>query len=158
LINKEIERKFLVKNKDFKLFAFQSEEIVQGFLSSVPERTVRIRIKNEKGFITIKGKSNQSGTTRMEWEKEIPLKEAETLLEICESDIIKKTRFYIKVEKHVFEVDEFYEKNEGLIIAEIELNSEKEKFIKPAWLGKEVTGDVKYYNSQLKNNPYLNWK
>ncbi|MCF6241917.1 MAG: CYTH domain-containing protein [Bacteroidales bacterium] len=155
---KEIERKFLVKNNDFKKSAFKKMQIKQGFLSSVPERTVRIRIKENKAFITIKGLSNKSGTTRFEWEKEIPINEASELLSICEPGIIDKTRYLIKSGKHTYEVDEFYGENEGLIIAEIELHHENENFEKPKWLGKEVTGDIRYYNSQLSQNPYKNWK
>ncbi len=154
----EIERKFLVISDDFKKTALKKMRIKQGFLSSVPERTVRIRIKEDNAYITVKGLSNKSGTTRYEWEKEIPVKEAEELLELCEPGIINKSRYLIKSEKHTFEVDEFYDENAGLIIAEIELNDEKEDFEKPDWLGKEVTGDIRYYNSQLSKNPFKNWK
>ncbi len=154
----EIERKFLVISDDFKKTAFKKMRIKQGFLSSVPERTVRIRIKEDNAYITVKGLSNKSGTTRYEWEKEIPVKEAEELLELCEPGIINKSRYLIKSGKHTFEVDEFYDENSGLIIAEIELNDEKEDFEKPDWLGKEVTGDIRYYNSQLSKNPFKNWK
>lgn len=154
----EIERKFLVKDKSFKTDVISENQIVQGFLNSDPERTVRVRIKNEKGFITVKGKSNIEGTIRFEWEKEILTTEAKTLLELCEKGIIEKTRYEIKQGNHIFEVDEFYGDNEGLIIAEIELNHETEIFKKPSWLGKEVTGEVHYYNSQLSINPYKNWR
>ena len=154
----EIERKFLVNSDDFKRESFSETKIVQGFLSTVPERTVRIRIKENKGFITIKGIGNQSGTTRFEWEKEISVKEANDLLKICEPGVISKIRYHVKSGRHTFEVDEFYGENEGLIIAEVELNSEEESFVKPDWLGKEVTGDVKYYNASLINNSYANWK
>lgn len=153
----EIERKFLVKSSAYKAAAFQSENIIQSFLSSVPERTVRVRIKGNSGFITIKGIGNESGTTRFEWEKEIPLKEARELIKICEPGVINKKRFYIKNDKHLYEVDEFSGKNEGLTIAEIELNSENEKFNKPDWLGDEVTGDVKFYNSYLVKHPFKSW-
>ncbi len=153
----EIERKFLVKNKDFKNLAEKKVRITQGFLSSVPERTVRIRIKEEKAYITVKGLSNKSGTSRYEWEKEIPVHEAKELLELCEPGIIDKTRYLIKAGKHIFEVDEFYGANEGLIIAEIELDDENETFEKPEWLDKEVTGDTKYYNARLSKSPYKNW-
>lgn len=150
----EIERKFLVKSKHFKKESFRNEIISQGFLSSIPERTVRVRIKENLGFITVKGIGNKSGTTRFEWEKEIPLQEANDLLKICESGIIKKTRYYIKSENHIFEVDEFLGDNEGLIIAEIELTSEDEFFNIPVWLGEEVTGNIKYYNSYLSKHPF----
>ncbi|PQJ80393.1 CYTH domain-containing protein [Polaribacter porphyrae] len=153
----EIERKFLVKNNDFKQEAYQQKRMQQGYLNSNKKRTVRIRTTDEKAFITIKGKSNKSGTTRFEWEKEISLEEAEKLLLLCESSIIDKTRFYIKKGKHIFEVDEFYGDNNGLIIAEVELSSENETFEKPNWIGKEVTGNQQYYNSYLSKKPYKNW-
>lgn len=153
----EIERKFLVKDDSFKTAAFAKNHIAQGYLSSAPERTVRVRIKGNKGFITIKGASNDAGLSRFEWEKEIPLAEAEKLLLLCEKGVIDKTRFEIKLGSHVFEVDEFYGENEGLIIAEIELNSETETFEKPNWLGAEVTGNNRYYNSYLSAHPYKSW-
>ncbi len=153
----EIERKFLVVSQDFKNQAFSKERIVQGFLNTDPERTVRIRVKGEMGFLTIKGKSNRSGTTRFEWEKQIGTSEAEKLLDLCEKSILEKTRYEISVGEHVFEVDEFHGANQGLIVAEIELNDENEDFEKPDWLGKEVTGEVKYYNSQLSKSPYSTW-
>jgi len=151
----EIERKFLVKG-DFKPFAVKFIRILQGYLSSVPERTVRVRIKENKGFITIKGIGNKYGN-RYEWEKEIPVEEVEELLKICEPGVIDKTRYLVPAGNHTFEVDEFYGDNEGLIVAEIELKSENEMFEKPAFLGQEVTGDVKYYNSMLAKNPYKKW-
>ena len=146
----EIEKKFLVKS-DFKNEAFKAVHIVQGYLSRVPERVVRIRIKNDQGFITIKGKNNASGATRFEWEKEIPVEEARQLLQFCEPGIIDKTRYLIKNtdNQHTWEVDVFHGANEGLIIAEIELNDDNEPFDKPSWLGEEVTGDQRYYNSTL---------
>jgi len=153
----EIERKFLVKNDDFKKEAHQKKRIQQGYLNTDKSRTVRIRIADEKAFITIKGKSNVSGTTRFEWEKEINKKEAEQLLALCERPIIDKTRFFVKAGHHIFEIDEFYGENQDLIVAEIELNSENESFQKPLWLGKEVTGNKKYYNSSLIQNPFKNW-
>ena len=152
----EIERKFLVKG-EFKQLASNEIRIVQGYLSSVPERTVRVRIKGDKGFITIKGIGNTSGATRYEWEKEIPTNEVEDLLKICEPGVIDKTRYLVKVADHTFEVDEFYGENKGLVLAEIEVASESEAFKKPDWLGKEVTGDTKYYNSMLMKNPYTKW-
>jgi len=153
----EIERKFLVVSDDFKKAASKREHIVQGFLNKDPERTVRIRIKGEKGFITVKGISNASGTSRFEWEKEISVSEAKSLLNICEKGVIDKYRYEILIGKHTFEVDEFLGDNKGLIVAEVELASEKEGFEKPYWLGKEVTGNVAYYNSQLSENPFKNW-
>jgi len=153
----EIERKFLVKG-EFKNLASKETRIVQGYLSSIPERTVRVRIKGDKGFITIKGIGNSSGASRYEWEKEIPINEVEELLKICEPGVIDKTRYLVKVGNHTFEVDEFYGENKGLIVAEIELSSETETFDKPTWLGSEVTGDTKYYNSMLMKNPYTKWQ
>lgn len=152
----EIERKFLVTG-EFKNQAVKETRIVQGYLSSVPERTVRVRIKGDKGFITIKGIGNASGASRYEWEKEIPSSEVEELLKICEPGVIDKTRFLVKSGNHTFEVDEFYGENQGLVLAEIELSSESESFEKPSWLGQEVTGDTKYYNSMLMKNPYTKW-
>lgn len=154
----EIERKFLVITDVYKKDAFKQTRIVQGFLNTHPERTVRVRIKGDQGFLTVKGISNQSGTIRSEWETEISVTDAEELLELCEPGIIDKTRYEIKVGNHTFEVDEFLGENEGLMVAEVELNSEDELFEKPIWLGKEVTGEVKYYNSQLSLNPFKKWK
>ena len=153
----EIERKFLVAG-DFKPFANKATRIIQGYLSSVPERTVRVRIKDDKGFLTVKGTSSKSGTTRFEWEKEIPVGEAQELIAICESGVIDKTRHIVEAGRHIYEIDEFHGDNQGLIVAEIELASEDETFAKPQWLGKEVTGDTRYYNSMLMKNPYRNWK
>lgn len=153
----EIERKFLVKG-DFKPDAFKSTRISQGYLSSVPERTVRVRIKGNQGFLTIKGKGNHSGISRYEWEKEIPLNEAEELMKLCEPGVIDKTRYLIRSGNHVFEVDEFYGENEGLVVAEVELASENEPFEKPDFIGQEVTGDIRYYNSQLMQHPFKEWK
>lgn len=153
----EIERKFLVNSNAFKTEAFAQNRIAQGYLSSVPGRTVRVRIKGNKGFLTIKGASNESGVSRFEWEKEIPEDEAKALLKLCEEGVIDKTRFEVKMGNHVFEIDEFFGENEGLIMAEIELKSETEDFEKPKWLGKEVTNDIRYYNSYLSKNPYKKW-
>jgi adenylate cyclase len=152
----EIERKFLVKG-DFKQESAKSTRITQGYLSSVPERTVRVRIKGEKGFITIKGIGSASGASRYEWEKEIPVSEVDELLKICEAGVIDKTRYEVRKGLHTFEVDEFYGDNEGLIVAEVELSSEGEDFERPSWLGEEVTGDSRYYNSMLMKNPYKKW-
>lgn len=154
----EIERKFLVLSDSYKKEAATQKRIVQGYLNSNPERTVRVRIKGDQGFLTIKGKSNDAGTIRMEWEKEIPLSDAEQLLTLCEKGAIDKIRYEIKSGIHTFEVDEFFGDNEGLTVAEIELSDENEAFEKPSWLGKEVTGDQRYYNSQLSNNPFKSWE
>ena len=152
----EIERKFLVA-EGFKPSATIFFRISQGYLNSSPERTVRVRIKGDKGFLTIKGLSSENGVSRYEWEKEIPVSEAADLLRLCEPGIIDKTRYIIEADGHTFEVDEFHGDNEGLILAEIELSSEDEVFTKPSWLGKEVTGDARYYNSMLMKHPYKNW-
>mgnify|MGYP005842469681 CR=1 FL=1 len=154
----EIERKFLVLSNTFLGESFRHHKIVQGYLSSVPERTVRVRVKDKNGFLTIKGKGNDCGMSRLEWEKEIPHNEAETLLSLCENGVIDKVRYDVKKGHHVFEVDVFSGENEGLIIAEIELNSESETFEKPDWLGLEVTNDERYYNAYLSKNPYKYWK
>ncbi len=153
----EIERKFLVKSNNFKNEAVNETRIIQGFLNTHRERTVRIRIKGNIGFLTIKGVSNKSGTTRFEWEKEIDINEAKQLLKICEAGTIDKIRYEVKKGNHTFEIDEFLGQNKGLIVAEVELNGENEFFEKPAWLGEEVTGQIKYYNSQLSKNPYKLW-
>jgi adenylate cyclase len=153
----EIERKFLVKSTAFKIQAFAQHRIAQGYISSHPDRTVRVRIKGDKGFLTIKGKGNASGMTRFEWEKEILFEEAKALLLLSEKGIIDKLRFEIKVGNHIFEVDEFYGENDGLMIAEIELSSETENFEKPEWLSEEVTHDERYYNAYLSQNPFKNW-
>ena len=154
----EIERKFLVKSDAFKAEAFRENEIKQGYLNSSPERAVRVRLKDDSGFLTIKGKSDESGTTRFEWEKQISREEAEALLKLSEPGMISKIRYEVKAGAHIYEVDEFFEDNEGLILAEIELQSATEDFEKPVWLGEEVTGDHRYYNSQLSKKPFKLWK
>lgn len=154
----EIERKFLIDSNTYKQEASIKERIVQGFLNTDPERTVRIRIKGESGFLTVKGKSNDKGTSRFEWEKEIPVTEAEALLQLCEEGVIEKVRYQIPYKGHTFEVDEFLGMNQGLTLAEVELQDENEAFAQPDWLGEEVTGDTRYYNSQLSKQPYKTWK
>lgn len=154
----ETERKFLVTSNSYREETTSKVRIVQGFLNKHPERTVRVRIKGMKGYLTIKGKSNTSGTTRFEWEKEIPLQEAEELMKLCEGPNIDKIRYEVSFSNHLFEIDEFEGENKGLIVAEVELEKEDEKFDKPAWLGQEVTGDIRYYNSQLVSHPYNIWK
>lgn len=153
----EIERKFLVLNSDFIKDSHQHYTITQGFLNSHKKRTVRVRITDKKAYLTIKGESNKSGTTRFEWEKEIPINDAEKLLKLCEKNVITKTRYLVNSNNHTFEIDVFKGENKGLIIAEIELNSENEVFKKPKWLGKEVTGITKYYNSNLSQKPFKFW-
>lgn len=156
-MEKEIERKFLVKG-DFKSQATISYPIAQGYLSSVPERTVRVRIKGDRGFLTIKGKSDDAGLSRFEWEKEIPVKEAKELLKLCEPCKIEKIRYEVIFEHQTFEVDEFFGNNKGLILAELELPDENFPFSRPPWLGIEVTGDERYYNAFLCKNPYSRWE
>ena len=153
----EIERKFLVTG-DFRPHAIRAARIVQGYICTVPERTVRIRINDDKGYITIKGSTSANGRSRYEWEKEIPVSEAEELILLCEPGIIDKTRYFIPFGEHLFEVDQFHGENEGLIIAEIELQTEDESFERPAWLGTEVTNDARYYNASLVHLPYSRWK
>lgn len=153
----EIERKFLIKSEQYKKEAFKKIRIKQGFLSTDPERTVRLRITGDSAFLTIKGKSKENGLSRFEWEKEIDKVEAEELFKLCKPGIIDKTRYFIKTGNFIYEVDEFYGENQGLVVAEIELNNENDIFNKPAWLGEEITGDIKYYNSQLSKHPYKNW-
>lgn len=158
MINLEIERKFLVKSNEYLAKATLETRIVQGFLNTDPERTVRVRIKGEKGYLTVKGKGNVTGTTRFEWETEISVIEAANLINLCEPEILEKIRYKVPIGKYIFEVDEFLGKNKGLVIAEIELKYEAEYFVKPSWLDIEVTGQKKYYNSQLSKNPYQKWK
>lgn len=155
-MGKEIERKFLVKG-EFRNLAHKKTRIAQGYLCSVPERTVRVRTKGDHGYITIKGIGNESGASRYEWEKEISVEEVHDLLKICEPGVIDKTRYQVKAGPHTFEVDEFYGENQGLIVAEVELASEDENFEKPGWLGEEVTGITKYYNSMLMKHPFTKW-
>ncbi|MDO3389788.1 CYTH domain-containing protein [Bacteroides sp. ET489] len=152
----EIERKFLVDG-EYKSKAYASSRIVQGYICSARGRTVRIRIRDDKGYLTIKGPADASGISRYEWEKEIPLDEARDLMKICEPGAIDKTRYLVRSGRHVFEVDEFYGENEGLVIAEVELSSPDEPFEKPDFIGQEVTGDARYYNAQLMRHPYKDW-
>lgn len=145
---KEIERKFLVKG-EFKSLAINKVQITQRYLSIDPERIVRLRIIGNKSFISIKSPDRKSGFTRNEWEIEIPVPMASGIMDICLPGRIVKTRYKVPFRDHIFEVDEFHRKNDGLIIAELELTDEEEKFEKPDWLGEEVTGRPEYYNSNL---------
>lgn len=151
----EIERKFLVVG-EYKSLAKKSYRIKQGYLT-LNGPTVRIRTKGDKAYITIKGKTNATGMSRYEWEKEIPVEEAHELLQLCDERMIDKTRYEVVFENQTFEVDEFYGANQGLIIAELELDSELDHISKPEWLGAEVTGDRRYYNSRLCINPFCEW-
>jgi adenylate cyclase len=145
---KEIERKFLVKG-EFKHLAVKKIEITQGYLSIDPERIIRLRISDNNSFLTIKSPDKKTGFTRNEWEFEIPVQMASGILEICLQGTIEKTRYKVPFRDHIFDVDQFHGKNEGLTIAEIELTDEGEEFEKPDWLGEEVTGRPEYYNSNL---------
>lgn len=157
IMAQEIERKFLVKDDSYKQEAYAQSHIVQGYICSARGRTVRVRIRDNKGYLTIKGASSESGTSRYEWEKEISLQEAEELMKLCEPGVIDKTRYLVRCGEHIFEVDEFYGDNQGLVVAEVELQQEDEAFKKPHFIGKEVTGEVRYYNSFLMKNPYSHW-
>lgn len=153
----EIERKFLVTSEQYKTQIVSSHNIRQGYLSLDPERIVRVRLSNQKGYLTIKGKSSQSGMSRFEWETEISVAHTTALLSLCLPPLIEKTRHLVKFDQHIFEIDEFEGQNKGLLIAEIELKSESETFTSPEWLGKEITGNKKYYNSNLCQNPFSSW-
>lgn len=153
----EIERKFLVLDDSYKREAFSSSHIRQGYICSERGRTVRIRIRDDRAYITIKGPSLNGGLSRYEFEQEIPLDDAHHLLTLCEPGVIDKTRWLVKSDSHTFEVDEFHGDNDGLVMAEVELRTEDEAYKKPGFIGKEVTGDRRYYNSQLRRNPYKMW-
>lgn len=154
----EIERKFLVTDTSYRRESEAGRIMKQGFLNLDPDRTVRVRISEGEAWLTVKGPSNLAGTTRFEWETPIPEEDAEDLLKLVDGTLVHKKRFRTQVGRHVYEVDEFFGDNEGLIIAEIELKDENEDFQKPRWLGMEVTGDIRYYNAQLCINPYKEWK
>ena len=155
-MGQEIERKFLV-NGDFKSQAYAQSHIVQGYICSARGRTVRVRIRDDRGYLTIKGASADNGLSRYEWEKEIPLAEAEELMKLCEPGVIDKTRYLVRSGHHIFEVDEFYGDNEGLILAEVELSAPDEAYEKPSFIGREVTGDIRFYNSHLMKFPFKAW-
>ena len=153
----EIERKFAVKSTNFLANAKESYKITQGYLNTDKNRTVRVRIKGNKGFITVKGISSADGLSRFEWEKEIKIKDAEALLLLCEDFVIDKTRYIIPFDAVVFEVDVFEGANKGLVVAEVELESTEQQFEKPEWLGEELTGDERFYNAYLSNVPFTSW-
>ena len=153
----EIERKFLVNDESYKEMAFKSDRIAQGYICRQGGNSTRVRVRGDKGYLTIKGTSIDGGLSRFEWEKEIPASEAWELMKLCPTPILDKTRYLVEFEDHVFEVDEFYGDNEGLVVAEVELSAIDEEFKKPPFLGKEVTGDGKYYNSSLSRFPYKCW-
>lgn len=156
-MTQEIERKFLVC-KPFKALVYSSSRIMQGYICAGSGRTVRIRIRDDKGYLTIKGATNSTGISRYEWEKEIPLKDAQELMQLCLPGIIDKTRYLVDYKGHTWEIDEFYGDNEGLMLAEIELEKEEETFDKPEFIGEEVTGDLRFYNSHLMQYPFKKWK
>lgn len=151
----EIERKFLVVG-EYKHLAHSSFHLMQGYIAS-GRRTVRVRVSDNRAWLTIKGPSRNGGLSRFEWEREIDIKDAMELMQLCEGALIDKCRYLVEYEGHTFEVDEFYGDNQGLIIAEVELQSEDEEFTRPAWLGMEVTGVKRYYNSHLRSYPYKDW-
>ena len=153
----EIERKFIVTNDSYKALAFKSDRIAQGYLCREGGNSARVRVRGDKGFITIKGPSLDGGLSRFEWEKEIPVDEALELLKLCHDGIIDKIRHLVKCGEHIFEVDEFFGDNKGLVIAEVELGGTDEQFEKPDFIGQEVTGDKRYYNSRLTRFPYKSW-
>ena len=153
----EIERKFLVVGDDYKKAATSHSRIRQGYICSGRGRTVRVRQRDQQAFLTIKGPSLDGGLSRYEFEKEITIDEAEHLFQLCEPGIIDKTRYLVPSGKHTFEVDEFYGDNEGLVMAEVELAAEDEPYVKPDFIAEEVTGDRRYYNSQLRTNPFKDW-
>lgn len=154
----EIERKFLVRKGDaYKRAAFSNSHIQQGYIPA-DGATVRVRTRDDKAFLTIKGKSVNGGMTRYEFEKEITLDEARSLLQLCKGGVVDKQRWLVKSGNHTFEVDEFFGDNAGLVMAEVELSSEDEVYEKPDFIGMEVTGDRRFYNSHLLTNPFSNWK
>ena len=154
----EIERKFLVLNDSYKQESFSHSHIQQGYICSERGRTVRVRIRDEQAFLTIKGPSTDNGLSRYEFEKEITLEESKQLMQLCEPGIIDKIRWLVKCEQHIFEVDEFFGENAGLVMAEVELSSVDESVKLPDFIGKEMTGDRRYYNSHLRKHPFKEWK
>ena len=163
----EIERKFLVRDDGFRAEAVDSHRLVQGYICRESGRTVRVRIADDKAYLTIKGQSSGSGMSRLEWEMEIPVEDARRLMTLCQGGIIDKVRYIVPAggcveagsghQARKWEVDEFSGDNEGLVVAEIELGSEDEQFTRPSWLGEEVTGDRRYYNSMLSECPFTRW-
>ena len=153
----EIERKFLVLDDSYKREAFSSYHIQQGYICRGHGKTVRVRIRDRQGFITIKGPSLDGGLSRYEFEQEVPLADAEQLFKLCEEGVIDKTRWLVKSGNHTFEVDEFHGDNEGLVVAEVELSDASETPVMPHFIGREVTGDHRYYNAQLCQHPYRSW-
>ena len=157
-MSQEIERKFLVKDDSYKQMASSFSHIIQGYICRTTGRTVRVRLRDEKAYLTIKGPSPDGGLSRYEWEHEIPGREALDLMQLCERGVIDKVRYLVPYGGHTFEVDEFFGANEGLVMAEVELDAVDEAFERPPFLGEEVTGDRRYYNSCLTASPYKDWK
>ena len=157
-MSQEIERKFLVKDDSYKQMASSFSHIIQGYICRTTGRTVRVRLRDEKAYLTIKGPSPDGGLSRYEWEHEIPSREALELMQLCERGVIDKVRYLVPYGRHTFEVDEFFGANEGLVMAEVELGAVDEAFERPPFLGEEVTGDRRYYNSCLTASPYKDWK
>jgi CYTH domain-containing protein len=156
----EIERKFLVRGESYREQAMSSSRIQQGYICSGHGRTVRVRIRDNYGYLTIKGPAEGDGLKRYEFEKEITLEEAQQLMKLCEPGVIDKTRYLVKSTDgiHTFEVDEFYGDNAGLVMAEVELGSEDEPYEKPDFIGDEVTGDRRFYNSHMRKFPFIVWR
>lgn len=153
----EIERKYLVLDSSYKHEAYSSSHIRQGYICSERGRSVRIRIRDEHAYLTIKGPSLDGGLSRYEFEQQIPFDDAQKLMSLCEPGIIDKTRWLVRSGDHIFEVDEFHADNDGLVVAEVELNDPTETPLLPHFIGQEVTGDRRYYNSQLRRHPYTQW-
>ena len=149
----ETERKFLVKG-DFRPYAVNRTRIVQGYICSDKGKSVRVRIRGDKGYLTVKGATSQNGLSRYEFEREVPIEDAEQLLRLCEPGQIDKERYKVPFEGHTWEVDVFHGANEGLVLAEVELQDERESIVCPDWIGEEVTGDQRYYNASLVRTPY----
>lgn len=152
----EIERKFLVVG-EFKHLAHNRTHIEQGYFLTEPGKTVRIRIRDDKAYLTIKGPSDKAGLARYEFETEVSIEDGRELMKLCMPGKVQKDRWLIENGKHTIEVDEFFGDNEGLVMAEIELSDENEEYVKPAFLGKEVTGDKRFYNKYMLRRPYKLW-
>lgn len=153
----EIERKFLVKSDEYRSDAFKVQLLSQAYLNNNPEKSVRVRIVDNEGFITIKGPSYDGGLSRFEWEKKISIDEAVELMKLCGDQLILKKRYFVKHNKIILEVDEFLNNNKGLVVAEVELKTASQKIVLPDWIAEEVTGVNKYYNLSLVNNPFNSW-
>ncbi len=153
----EIERKFLVKSDKYRSDAFKVQLLSQAYLNNNPDKSVRIRVVDNEGFITIKGPSNDGGLSRFEWEKKIPIDEAVELMKLCGDQLILKKRYFVKHNKIILEVDEFLNNNKGLVVAEVELKTTSQKIVLPDWIAEEVTGVNKYYNLSLISHPFSSW-